>query len=67
MIAVTSGTEPRIGVGLLTTVAEGWAEAEVATDAAEFVRAGVAGLAGATELGWLGTGLANVEVDLIGD
>lgn len=41
-VAVTSGTDPRVGVGLLTTAPVCWL-GWVATEEAEFERAGLAG------------------------
>lgn len=41
-VAVTSGTEPKVGVGLLTTAPVCWL-GWVATEEAEFERAGLAG------------------------
>ena len=48
LAAVTRGTEPSVGVGLLITLAvvDGWAGDGVAIDPAELVRAGLAGGAG---------------------
>lgn len=43
-VAVTSGTAPKVGVGLLTTFAvDCWVEDCVATEHAEFERTGLAG------------------------
>ena len=53
LVAVTRGTEPSVGVGLLITLAAdgGWAGDEVAAiDPAEFVRAGLDGGAGTVGL-----------------
>lgn len=62
MAAVTSGTAPKVGVGLLTTPAvDCWVEDCVVIEHAEFERAGLAGggwlTLGGTVLvliGWLG-------------
>jgi hypothetical protein len=42
-VAVTEGTEPSVGVGLLMTVADCWVDDCVATEPAELDRAGLAG------------------------
>lgn len=63
LVAVTSGTEPRVGVGLFTTDPVAcWTGGCVATDDTEFERAGLAGgacaaLTGATGLGLVGGAL----------
>lgn len=63
LVAVTSGTEPRVGVGLLTTdPVVCCAGGCVVTDDTEFERAGLAGgawaaLTGATGLGFVGGAL----------
>ncbi len=64
-VAVTSGTEPRVGVGLLTTVSACCEARCVVTDDTEFERAGLAGgggtaCAGAAFVGSVGVCKADV-------